>query len=272
RVDDDGVLVLSEFAGAAEELPEAVSVNAYDVGDLTAKMQIALAMPPAERSARMSAMRRWLMAHDVHRWANEFVRALEQEAGADRRPTPTTTLNEVLGQLRAASLLAILLDYDGTLVPIANTPDLALPGPDLIGLIAALAGRPNTIVQMVSGRGRDTLDAWFGALPIGLWAEHGVWFRAAPGVEWVSDLPVPCDWMLEVRVIMEEFSAATPGAFVEEKRASIAWHYRQAARGYGRVKARELRLVLSKAMVDRPIEIIEGKRVLEVRSRGASKA
>ena len=126
---------------------------------------------------------------------------------------------------------------------------------------------------MVSGRARDTLDAWFGALPIGLWAEHGALFRAAPAVEWESVLTVPCcDWIPEVRAMMEEFSATTPGAFVEEKHASIAWHYRQAARGFGRVQARELRLVLSKAMIDGPIEIIEGKRVLEVRSRGASKA
>jgi trehalose 6-phosphate synthase/phosphatase len=273
RVDDDGVLILSEFAGAAEELHGAVSVNAYDVGDLTAKMHVALAMASAERSARMSAMRRWLMAHDVNRWANDFVRALDQEAGTDRRPTAAATLNEALGHLRAANLLAILLDYDGTLVPIANTPDLALPDPDLITLIAALARRPNTIVQMVSGRARDTLDAWFGALPIGLWAEHGAWFRAAPAVEWESALTVPCcDWMPEVHAMMEEFSATTPGTFVEKKHTSIAWHYRQAARGYGRVQARELRLVLSKALVDRPIEIMEGKRVLEVRSRGASRA
>jgi trehalose 6-phosphate synthase/phosphatase len=126
---------------------------------------------------------------------------------------------------------------------------------------------------MVSGRARATLDRWFGALPIGLWAEHGAWFREGNAHAWESTLTVPCcDWMPEVRAIMEEFSAATPGAFVEEKQTSITWHYRQAARRYGRVQARELRLVLSKAMVDRPIEIMEGKRVLEVRARGASKA
>ena len=72
---------MSEFAGAAEELTEAVSVNAYDVGDLMKKMRVALAMPAAERSVRMSRMRRWLMAHDVHRWADDFVRALEQKRG-----------------------------------------------------------------------------------------------------------------------------------------------------------------------------------------------
>jgi trehalose 6-phosphate synthase/phosphatase len=273
RIDDDGVLVLSEFAGAAEELHEAVFVNAYDVADLTAKMRVALAMAPAERSARMTGMRRWLMAHDVHRWANDFVQALEREGGAERRPTPAAALNEVLAQLRAATRLAILLDYDGTLVPLASTPDLARPDRDLLALIAALAGRPNTIVQMVSGRPRDTLETWFGGLPVDLWAEHGIWFRAAGASAWESVLNVPCcDWMPQVRAIMSEFSAITPGAFVEEKTSAIAWHYRQAARGFGRMQARELRLVLSRAMVDRPIDIIEGKRIIEVLPRGASKA
>jgi trehalose 6-phosphate synthase/phosphatase len=273
RIDDDGVLVLSEFAGAAEELHDAVSVNAYDVEDLTTQMRVALAMGAGERSARMSRMRRWLMAHDVDRWANDFVRALEQEGGAERRPTSADALDEAIGQLRGAAMLAILLDYDGTLVPIAGTPDLAQPDPDLIALLTALARRPHTIVQIVSGRPRDTLDAWFGTLPIGLWAEHGAWFRTAPAGEWESALTdACCDWMPEVRAVMEDFSASTPGAFVEDKDSSLAWHYRRAARGYGRAQARELRLVLSKALVDRPIEIIEGKRVLEVRSRGVSKA
>jgi trehalose 6-phosphate synthase/phosphatase len=273
RIDDDGVLVLSEFAGAAEELHEAVFVNPYDVADLTAKMRAALTMAPAEQSARMSGMRRWLMTHDVHRWANDFVRVLQRDGGAEGRPTPAAALNEALGRLRAATTLAVLLDYDGTLVPIASTPDRAAPDPDLITLIAALAARPSTIVQMVSGRPRKTLEAWFGALQVGLWAEHGVWFRACPDTAWESVVTVPCcDWMPEVRAIMSEFSAITPGAFVEEKTSSIAWHYREAARGFGRMQARELRLVLSKAMVDRPIDIIEGKKIIEVLPRGASKA
>src|ERR1700682_2740133 len=131
-------------------------------------MRVALARAPAERTARMSGMRRWLMAHDVHRWADDFVQALGREGGAERRPTPAAALNEVLGGLRGATKLAILLDYDGTLVPIASTPDLARPDRELLSLIAALAARPNTIVQMVSGRPRDTLEAWFGGLPVDL--------------------------------------------------------------------------------------------------------
>jgi trehalose 6-phosphate synthase/phosphatase len=79
-------------------------------------------------------------------------------------------------------------------------------------------------------------------------------------------------WLDAARAVMEEFAAITPGAIVEVKTSAVAWHYRRAARGFGRAKARELRLVLSRALADHAAEIIEGKRVLEVRPRGASKA
>jgi len=177
RIDDDGVLVLSEFAGAAEELQEAVIVNAYDVEALADGIRRALAMDPGERGARMRAMRRRVSAYDVHRWASHFVRSLSGNAAAERRATPEATLREALAAIGKASPVAILLDYDGTLVPIAETPEQAQPDRPLIELIAALAARPRTMVLMVSGRARDTLEEWFGRLPIELWAEHGVWCR-----------------------------------------------------------------------------------------------
>src|SRR3954464_3457705 len=73
RVDEDGVLVLSEFAGAAEELQEALTVNAYDVDDISAAMRRALGLSAAERRARMRALRARVMTYDVHRWAEHFV-------------------------------------------------------------------------------------------------------------------------------------------------------------------------------------------------------
>jgi len=158
RVDDDGVLVLSEFAGAAEELREAVTVNAYDVEALADGIRRALTMEPAERRARMRAMRRRVSAYDVHRWASHFVRALSEDAAAERRATPEATLREALAAIGKASPVAVLLDYDGTLVPIADTPEQAQPDRPLLELIGALAARPRTMVLMVSGRPRDTLE------------------------------------------------------------------------------------------------------------------
>jgi trehalose 6-phosphate synthase/phosphatase len=273
RVDDDGVLVLSEFAGAGDELHEAVFVNAYDVRDLTVKIREALALRPEERGARMRALRRRVMSYNVHRWANDFIRALESESGAERRPTPEVALKDALGRMRVAETLAILLDYDGTLVPIAPTPDQAAPDRELLSLISALGLRPHTVVELVSGRARDQVEDWFGALPIALSAEHGIWFRAGPTAAWESVIDVASlDWLADVRTILEEFTSATPGSFIEEKAASIAWHYRRAARGFGQMQARELRVRLSQAMIGRPVDILEGKKVLEVLPRGANKA
>ncbi|MQA29873.1 MAG: bifunctional alpha,alpha-trehalose-phosphate synthase (UDP-forming)/trehalose-phosphatase [Luteitalea sp.] len=273
RVDDDGVLVLSEFAGAVDELREAVVVNAYDVDGLTAAMRQALEMPLAERRERMRAMRRRVAAYDVHRWANHFVGALSEETPSERRAMPEVMLRATIARLRELSPLAILLDYDGTLVPIARTPAEAGPDAELLELIAALTRRPDTMVLLVSGRARDTLDSWFGQLSIELWAEHGVWHKRTGPSPWIPALPVPgCEWMEATRTLMEEFALATPGAVVETKSSSIAWHYRLAGRGLGRAQARELRVALSRSLVGSEAEIIEGKKVLEVRPRGATKA
>ena len=76
RTDDDGVLVLSEFAGAAEELSEALIVNPYDVDETAEAMHTALIMAPDERAHRMRALRARVTTHDVARWAAEFLHAL----------------------------------------------------------------------------------------------------------------------------------------------------------------------------------------------------
>jgi trehalose 6-phosphate synthase/phosphatase len=68
RVDNDGVLLLSEFAGAAHELTQAVMVNPYDVDGVAAAMGRAIAMEPSDRQRRMQAMRATVRHHDLHEW------------------------------------------------------------------------------------------------------------------------------------------------------------------------------------------------------------
>jgi trehalose 6-phosphate synthase/phosphatase len=230
-------------------------------------------MPEAERRRRMRALHSRVTTYDVHRWAEHFVEILASDPPSERRATPDDALRETLATIRAASPLAILLDYDGTLVPIADTPDEAQPDGDLLQLIDALADRANTSILMVSGRSRDALEAWFGALPIELWAEHGVWYRPPRADVWAATVDeVSGEWLELARARMEAFARVTPGAFVEVKTSSVAWHYRKVARGFGRAQARELRLALSRALAGHPADILEGKRVVEVRPRAATKA
>jgi trehalose 6-phosphate synthase/phosphatase len=86
RVDEDGVLVLSEFAGAADELTDALLVNPYDVDGVADTLHEALTMPGAERRRRMRALRTQVIGHDVHLWASRFITALREH---ERSPAPT---------------------------------------------------------------------------------------------------------------------------------------------------------------------------------------
>ncbi|GAA4813056.1 trehalose-6-phosphate synthase [Nocardioides caeni] len=80
RVDDDGALVLSEFAGAAEELRQAWLVNPYDMNGMKAALLEAYEAEPKELSRRMKAMRKQIAQHDVKAWADSFMTELEDEA------------------------------------------------------------------------------------------------------------------------------------------------------------------------------------------------
>jgi trehalose 6-phosphate synthase len=75
--DNPGVLVLSELAGAAEELDAAVQVNPYDVDAIAAGLNDALAMPPAERRERHNAMMERLRENNLTAWRQRVLRALE---------------------------------------------------------------------------------------------------------------------------------------------------------------------------------------------------
>jgi trehalose 6-phosphate synthase/phosphatase len=77
RGDENGVLVLSEFAGAADELQSALIVNPYDIGEVATTIHRALTMEGPERRHRMRVMRETVFSHDVHWWAREFMTALE---------------------------------------------------------------------------------------------------------------------------------------------------------------------------------------------------
>jgi len=78
RVEDDGALVLSEFAGAASELKQAFQVNPYDINGMKSGMLEALRSDQRELTRRMRAMRRQVREHDIGRWADDFLAELRR--------------------------------------------------------------------------------------------------------------------------------------------------------------------------------------------------
>jgi trehalose 6-phosphate synthase/phosphatase len=174
-------------------------------------------------------------------------------------------------RLGTAPALVLLLDYDGTLVPFAPTPELAEPDGELIGLLRGLAARPGTEVHIVSGRPRETLDRWLGALPIGLHAEHGLSSRHPADRAWVSATLAIQGWRPAILDRMRAFAARTPGALVEEKRVGVAWHYRAADPELGVARARALQLELAGLLGGASARILSGAMVIEVLPRDVHK-
>lgn len=275
RTDEDGVLLLSEFAGAAAELAEALHVNPFDLESVAQMIKTALSMPQDERRARIRALRHRVRAYDSYRWTSTFIEELkssgEHETSSIQPITPKEEIVALTGQLRTAQRLLLLLDYDGTLVPFASTPDLAAPDPELKKLLTALAERPGTVVHVLSGRTRETIQRWLGALPIGLHAEHGFWSRMSPTGTWETLNGQPMEWKARVIRTLEQFVSATPGSLLEEKSGGFAWHYRMADPDFGALHANKLILRLERELEGLPVDILSGDKVVEIRAQGVNK-
>jgi trehalose-phosphatase len=162
RVDNRGVLILSEFAGAADELGTALRINPHDIEGLKETMMRAVHMSPAEQGRRMRAARRRVLEHSVEDWSREFLAALAEfhprermtrtpESIADAN-TDEASLEQALTLVARAERLLIALDFDGTLAPLEDEPMKARALPVASAAVAALAALPDTPVAFVSGR------------------------------------------------------------------------------------------------------------------------
>ncbi|MFI5301503.1 MAG: bifunctional alpha,alpha-trehalose-phosphate synthase (UDP-forming)/trehalose-phosphatase [Polyangiales bacterium] len=269
--DESGVLVLSEFAGAAAELSEALIVNPYDIEGTSRAIERAIGMGEIERHVRMRAMRRRVFTHDVHGWCASFL--ADVEIGGNDLPTLRTSAPppNVVASLVESPSLCLVLDYDGTLVPLLRVPALAIPDDRLLTLLQKLVARPRTDVHLVSGRRREDLERWFGATSMHLHAEHGFWSRSGPSAEWEPAKVISADWKAIVNALFDRATRRTIGSFVEEKTSCVAWHYRNADPELAAARVRELRAKLSELARNGTIDLLDGSKVLEVRAPGIDK-
>ena len=270
-----GALVLSELAGAAQVLPGALLVNPWNVDGVVEHLTSALEMPARERQRRLETMSKRVEALESRRWAEGFLTRLGRYSRRDRRarrpPTVDATIEARLARRFArARRRTILLDYDGTLREFEVHPDLAQPTPAIRALLRSLAALPDTDVHIVSGRRRRNLEQWFARIPIHLCAEHGYLARS-PGEEWRTLVDLDLTWLRPIERLLRRVAADVPGAHVERKSCSVAWHYRQAEREYGSWRARELLNDLHQHLAGAPAEILVGHQVVEVRALGVDK-
>ena len=143
--------------------------------------------------------------------------------------------------------------------------------PEVLDLLTRLGAQPGSEVVLTSGRDRESLDGWFGELPVSMIAEHGVWLKSRDTRQWEIIEPLTAEWKEEVRPILEMYADRTPGSFVEEKDFSLVWQYRRSDSRLGELRARELVAHLEGLTTNLDLQVLEGNKVVEVKNSGVNK-
>ncbi len=274
KVKQKGVLVLSEMAGASKELGEAISVNPNNISDTADAIYNALTMDDDERVKRMGTMQQRLKRYDIHKWASEFMKALdntiEEQSDYHARKMSVRLRNKIKTDFKQTGSKVIFLDYDGTLQRFYDNPQSASPDQELYKLLDKLSELDDVKLVLVSGRDRETFDRWFGTRQYNLIAEHGAWLKNK-GEGWKERKPVHSEWKSNIMPLLESYVDRTPGSLIEEKTYSLVWHYRKADIELGALRALDLVHDISNLIFNQDLEILEGKKVIEVKVSGINK-
>ncbi|CAG0950594.1 MAG: Bifunctional trehalose-6-phosphate synthase/phosphatase [Candidatus Methanoperedens nitroreducens] len=274
RTDKTGVLILSEMAGASKELGEAIIINPNNTEEIIEALKEALEMPREEQIRKNHIMQERLKCYDVVKWAHDFLNDLisvgEEQKRFDAKLLNRKVKEEMKVDFNKARRRLILLDYDGTLVPFAPSPEMAVPNQDILNiLISYLKDMRNEIV-LLSGRDKDTLGRWFELPNINIVAEHGILIKEK-NCDWSIAKQLNDQWKTRILPLLRLYVDRVPGSFIEEKGFSIAWHYRKADPEQSSQQAKDLMDTLVNLTANIDVQIMQGNKVVEIRNTGFNK-
>jgi trehalose 6-phosphate synthase/phosphatase len=271
--DEPGMLILSEMAGAATELKEAIIINPNNIDEIEDALLEALKMPEDEKKTRMEKMRKTLSKQTVNKWANDFTTELatikEINILLQNKIINVESLKEIQKLYKKATKRLIILDYDGTLVPIIKNPELAIPDKQLIETLKQLAADKQNHLVISSGRDAEFLDKYFSKLDLNLAAEHGAFFKEHG--KWYENIRSDFPFDGEILDILQKTTDKTPGSRIEMKKTSISWHYRNSDKWLAELRKQQLVNALMNPCTRLNLQIMRGNKVIELKMVGVDK-
>ncbi|XP_010272681.1 PREDICTED: alpha,alpha-trehalose-phosphate synthase [UDP-forming] 1 isoform X2 [Nelumbo nucifera] len=283
-----GVLILSEFAGAAQSLGAgAILVNPWNITEVASAIGHALNMPADEREKRHHHNFLHVTTHTAQDWAETFVSELNDtivEAQLrTRQIPPLLPVRDAVERYLQSRNRLLILGFNATLTEPVDTPgrrggdqikemELKLH-PDLKEPLAILCNDPRTTIVVLSGSNRRVLDDNFGEYNLWLAAENGMFLRRAKG-DWMTTMPehLNMDWVDSVKHVFEYFTERTPRSHFELRETSLVWNYKYADVEFGRLQARDLLQHLWTGPISNSaVDVVQGSRSVEVRSVGVTK-
>ena len=269
-------LVLSEFMGTSSSFHSALQINPHDLLGTAEAINKGLSMSAEEKAERHTKMFDSIVGHTSATWAASILKQLLENVGHEHSAhhTPPLDVSSLKQRYASAKKRLLLFDYDGTLTPIVKVPSQAIPTERTRRAISEIASDPKNIVYLISGRDGDFLEEHWGMVPnLGLSAEHGSFVKAA-GDDTYENMTEQLDmsWMSEVEEIFKYYMERTTGSTIEVKKASITWHYRNSDPDFGEFQCKQLLDLLESSLAPRrPIEVLVGKKNLEVRPLAVNK-
>ncbi|KAG0038175.1 Trehalose-6-P synthase/phosphatase complex synthase subunit [Podila clonocystis] len=275
--ENHGVMILSEFAGAAQSLNGSIIVNPWNTGELADAIYEAVTMPEDTRKSNHQKLFRYVTKYTAAYWGLSFVNELRRvsEEFDHRMALPKLTIDKVLqARSHSARNKVFFFDYDGTLTATHKIPEFANPASHIIHNLQALAAQPNTYVYILSGRGRKHLDTWFGGCDVGLSAEHGCFYKHPAGV---------AKEMKDIRSEMPTANAHEPAKLVKDAgngwfrsvdQVDSSWRetIRPLFKHYTDRTPGKLQVNLEKLLAHMALSIILGNKTLELRPSSIDKS
>ncbi|MCO4753247.1 MAG: bifunctional alpha,alpha-trehalose-phosphate synthase (UDP-forming)/trehalose-phosphatase [Bacteriovoracaceae bacterium] len=272
---DPGVVMLSEFAGAASTLSHATIINPMNIADTAQKIKESLEVKLEERKKRHNIMFDYLKEYTATTWAGAFINHLKKKTLESNPKLQDLSQQAKFEKLKKGfdkKRRVLLLDYDGTLTPIVNDPSAAVLKPRMKSLIKKLQKRDDTDVVIITGRDSNFISKQFEGIECYLACEHGAKFYDYKNKKWRNLVASSKkEWFSQATQIIKEYTRRTPSSFFEKKNYAIAWHYRNSPQDFGEFQARKLVIDLESGLSHLPVSVIMGKKVVEVKSIEANK-
>ncbi|WJX50762.1 putative alpha,alpha-trehalose-phosphate synthase [UDP-forming] 7, variant 2 [Trifolium repens] len=284
------MLVISEFIGCSPSLSGAIRINPWNVESTAEAMNEAISMGDGEKQLRHEKHYRYVSTHDVGYWSRSFLQDMERACTDLLRKRcwgiglsfgfrvvaldpnfKKLSIDAMVSAYKRAKSRAILLDYDGTVMP-QNSINKS-PSNEVISILETLSEDPKNTVFIVSGRGRDSLSEWFTPCKkLGIAAEHGYFLRWSKDGEW--EICGNCSdfgWMQIAEPVMNLYTEATDGSSIERKESALVWQYRDADLGFGSSQAKEMLDHLESVLANEPVSAKSGQFIVEVKPQDVSK-
>lgn len=270
-----GVLILSEMAGAAKEMSEAILINPNNIEGIANAIGMALKMDVNEQIDRNRKIQERLKRYNVERWSSEFLNSMKGVRALQKRFLTKKITEDTEQKIRNEYIKSgkniLFLDYSGTLVSTRDKSEYSPPDKDLYEILDKLTQNDRNEVVLISSRDRKTLDKWFGDKEYILFAEHGMWEKKKNGSWMKINNQLRSAWKKIIRPVLELYVDRTPGSFIEEKSFSLAWHYEKTDPDYGAQRAFELKDELTERIINLDLQVMEGKKVIEIKNFGINK-